>query len=102
MPTPGLQIAACAVDCVLKYRRRISDELPGWVSEFTFLTETTLRNEAKELESQLYETYDRIEELEKLKGILCYQSDPLVKAVCKILRDTFELGLTTQTNVLRT
>jgi len=89
----ALQIAACAVDCVLKYRQRISDELPDWVSEFAFPTETTFRNKAKDLESQLYETYNQIEELEKLKGILCYQSDPLVKAVCKILRDIFELRL---------
>jgi hypothetical protein len=89
----ALQIAACAVHCVLKYRWRMSEELPDWVSEFTFLTEASLRTEVKDLEGRLYETYQKIGELEKLKGVLCFQSDPLVSAVCKILREVFGLRL---------
>ena len=87
-----VQIALAAVEAAIAYRKRISTDLPEWVAEFSFGREASLQTEVGDHYKRLIELNEEIGQYGKFKGALCYQSDPLVGVVSRVL-DRF-LGLT--------
>lgn len=82
-----------AVRAVMKYRRRVSKEMPSWAHEFRFTAEQLIRQRIDEHRARLNEldaskcTYDR------WKGALIYKSDPLVEVVADLLRSVFGIRI---------
>jgi hypothetical protein len=67
----------------------LKTELPDWISEFRFEEEERLMERKTELQTELEKIRDALRPFDKLKGILAYQSEPLVDAVY----NAFEQGL---------
>jgi hypothetical protein len=88
--------AAClaAVDAVIRYRRRLSKDLPEWALSFTFGSETDLLAKADDKRRELAALDAQIEGYASHKGVLAYQSDPLVEAVRRIFDHFLGIKLT--------
>ncbi len=89
-----VQMATEAVAASIAYRRRISTEMPDWAGSFAFKRESNLRGQARGLYQQLSEIEAEIAGYQKLKGALCYRSDPLVEIVAEILDRFLGVSLT--------
>jgi hypothetical protein len=90
----ALQSAAAAVESVIAYRKRISKEMPEWTAEFVFSNESSLRTQAADFHKQIVQIEDQIDRYTSFKGVLCYQSDPLVEVVRNLLDHFFGISLT--------
>jgi len=82
-----------AIKAVIAYRKRISKAKPQWISEFRFIQENSLLNEAKELQQQINQIETKIDSYNNYKGALCYRSDPLVDIVINIFEKFFGITL---------
>lgn len=89
----AVEIAGSAVRCVLSYRRRMSTEMPQWADEFRFNREIALREKVDHHRSEIVELEGDLAKYSEWKGALCYQSDPLVDIVVKILKSVFRLRI---------
>jgi hypothetical protein len=89
----AVEIAIAAVQSVMAYRQRVSEELPSWVDAFRFRQEQTLRAENEMLQTQLLRVQSSIDGYQRLKGALCQRSEPLVRSVASVLRDFFGIRL---------
>jgi hypothetical protein len=89
----ALSAAKSAIRAAISYRKRISEEKPQWISEFRFTQETSLLNDADELQQQLNQLQIKIDSYENYKGALCYQSDPLVDIVINIFEKFFGISI---------
>jgi hypothetical protein len=90
----SLQIATTAIEAVVSYRRRVSREMPEWTAEFVFGKEAVLRMQTADLHKQVAKTEGQIDDYVSFKGTLCYQSDPLVEIVRKMLDHFYGVALT--------
>lgn len=90
----SLQIATAAVEAVIAYRTRMSQEMPEWIADFSFSKESLLQSQTGDLRAQIAQLDTQIDSYISFKGSLCYQSDPLVEVVCRTLHHFFDLSLT--------
>jgi hypothetical protein len=89
----AVQIAMAAVEAVIAYRGRVSKALPKWTHDFKFTAEVELRKQAQDLRERLCETDAAVDTYSRFKGVLCYQSEPLVDLVFEMLRTFFGIAL---------
>ncbi len=88
------QMLVAAIRATLAYRKRMSSQMPAWVSEFVFTHEADLRSQLEDIQKKALELEGEIDRYTDFKGALCYQSEPLVGVVSKILRDFLGITLT--------
>lgn len=88
------EIVSTATKAVVAYRERISTNLPEWVEQFRFTVESDWRIKATELSNQLANAKAAIQAYHEFKGLLCFQSSPLVDLVSKTLKRFFDIELT--------
>jgi hypothetical protein len=81
-----LETVTAAIQAAIAYRRRISTALPTWVKEFVFGQEKTLIDKVQKLREEVEALEIQIGVYDEFKGVLCWQSDPLVKAVSDVLQ----------------
>lgn len=89
----SVDIVACAIKAMLAYRERVSRAMPRWLEEFSFLKERELKFQAQAARAQLEDLEARAGSYASFKGVLCFQSDPLVKAVCDLFSCFFGINL---------
>lgn len=85
--------AIAALKAVIAYRKRVSKEMPKWLSDFRFEREAQLEGEADSLRSKWKEIRTELDAYQSLKGALCFRSDPLVQTVSGILKQFFDLEI---------
>jgi hypothetical protein len=88
-----IEIAGAAIHAAIAYRKRILQEMPEWTAEFAFGKESLLRTQASGLREQITHIEGQIDGYVSFKGALCYQSDPLVEVVRKMLDHFFGISL---------
>ena len=86
--------ANAAVAAVRAYRNRVSKELPASIAEFRFQQETQRLDALEELNSKASILESEIAEYQERKGLLCFQSSPLVQLLQKVFAESFQIDLT--------
>ena len=89
----AFQMATSAIEAVLAYLRRISQEIPTWASEFVFSREADLRKRVQQHRDEAVRLEAELDSYAKRKGALCYRSEPLVGVVIPILESVFRLRI---------
>ena len=87
------QTVLAAIEGVLGYRERMSEDMPEWVSEFQFEKESSLRVELEGLVESARRLGTGIREYKQCKGALVFQSKPLVDIVAHAFRRFFGISL---------
>ncbi|MHC4714788.1 MAG: hypothetical protein ACYTAN_16210 [Planctomycetota bacterium] len=82
-------------EALLSSRKKLSVEIPQWANAFEFPDEHTLRQQRESLLAQANEVKSTIDELERFKGALVYDSELLVDSVAAILRQGFGFRIDT-------
>jgi hypothetical protein len=90
----ALDIVVAAIQAAIAYRRRLSQEMPEWTTEFSFEKESQLRYQVIDLRKQTSQIEGQIDSYISFKGALCYRSDPLVEVIRKILNHFSDIALT--------
>jgi hypothetical protein len=88
------QIVEAALTAVLAYRKRMSSQMPEWVNEFVFTREGELQTRLEDVYKTILDLEEQIDGYAAFKGVLCCQSEPLVKVVSDLLRQFFGIALT--------
>ncbi len=83
-------------DALISTANKLHQELPSWVTQFSFLKETELNSELVALESRLAVILQRKADLSMYKSILALSSDALVASVVNVLVQGF--GIPVDTN----
>lgn len=87
------QIVTAAVAATIAYRKRVSREKPNWVGEFIFDRERKLGTELDAAQQQAVKLESEIDNYADWKGALCFQSDPLVNVILRLLDHFFGIKL---------
>ncbi|RJP36912.1 MAG: hypothetical protein C4547_06545 [Phycisphaerales bacterium] len=89
----AVAIVAEAIRGVLAYRTRMSEEMPSWVGDFQFTKEAELHEQLDQHRAEAMRLDAELDAHSKRKGALCFQSDPLVEVVFRLLRHVFGLSV---------
>jgi hypothetical protein len=86
-------LAYAAILASVKYRERMSSELPAWIADFEFEHESKLRQERDDVLKKVTELGAKLDVYHRFKGALCWQSEPLVAVVKDVFVHFFGIDL---------
>ena len=87
------EIANAAALATVKFRERVSSELPTWTAGFVFEHEAKLLQERDAALKRVAELEGTLGVYSRCKGALCWQSDPLIAIVKDVFQRFFDINL---------
>ena len=89
-------IATGLADAVFEYKRKHDIHLPTWLRNITFNAERALASQIEELEEKLLALKEQQAKWNRYKALLCTSGKKLAEIVVDILRDFFQLTLSSE------